>query len=114
MWVAVIATLVLVGFMLWVAALLDLIRATDMDPTARMILAIAVIFAAPLGVLLWLFVRGGRLGALVAVSVVALTAGLVISVAAGATASHGPVQVVQQSVTGGFGGSVNTGHDGSP
>ena len=36
---ALIATLVVVGLMAWVTAILDLIRATDMDPTGRLILA---------------------------------------------------------------------------
>ena len=100
---ALIATLIVVGLMAWVTAVLDLIRATDMEPTGRLILAAVVIFAAPIGILLWLAVRGGRVGALVAVSIGALTVGLVISIAAAAMPGPGLMHTVTVQQGGVFG-----------
>jgi hypothetical protein len=48
----------------WIVALVDLIRATDMDPVARLILALLLILAAPVGVVVWIVVRAGRPGTL--------------------------------------------------
>jgi cytochrome bd-type quinol oxidase subunit 2 len=90
---ATVASLVVVGLIVWVTAVLDLIRATDMEQTGRLILAAVVIFAAPIGILLWLAVRGGRVGGLVAVSIGALAVGIVISLAAAAMPSPRPVQI---------------------
>jgi len=56
----------LAGLLLWLVAIVDLIQATDMDTTARLILAAALILFAPVGVLLWLIVRKGRVGMMLA------------------------------------------------
>jgi hypothetical protein len=98
MWSSVIPTVIVVGLIFWVMAVLDLIRATDMEPTGRLILAAVVIFAAPIGVLLWMGIRGGRLGALAAVSIGTVAIGLAISVAAASTFS--PRTTVQVEVAG--------------
>ncbi len=78
---AVVIVLVLVG---WTAALVDLIHATEMESTGRLILALAVLIAPPLGILLWMGVRGGRAGALVAfgIGLFALLVGITVAAAA--------------------------------
>jgi len=84
--------LLLVG--LWIVAILDLIRATNMDPTGRMILALVLIFVAPIGILLWLGVRGGPMGAVLAVAFGVLVSAVIIVIAAGVTTSR-PIQVME-------------------
>ncbi len=81
-------------FGLWVVAILDLIRATDMDPTGRMILALVLIFAAPIGILIWLGVRGGPAGAALAVAIGVLVSAVIIVIAAGVMTSR-PIQVME-------------------
>jgi hypothetical protein len=94
-----VLAIVLLTLGLVLFALLDLVRATDMDMGARAIVAAALIFAAPLGLLLWLFVRGGRTGALVAAAMVAVALFVVLGVAV--TSNRG-VHVVESSSTGSF------------
>lgn len=66
---SLIAVAIVIGLVGWTAALVDLINATDMESTARIILALAVLITPPLGILLWMGVRGGRAGALAAVAI---------------------------------------------
>lgn len=88
-------------------ALLDLVRATDMDPIARVIVAAALILAAPLGLLLWLFVRGGRVGAILVAALLALG---VTAMIAYAVSSHRSITMVQSA---GAGGSITMSGGGS-
>ena len=49
----VLLLIILAGFVLWLVAVADLIRATEMEQTARIILAAVLLLAPPVGVLLW-------------------------------------------------------------
>jgi len=91
-------SIMLVTLGLVLLALLDLVRATEMDMGARAIVAAALIFVAPIGLLLWLFVRGGRTGAVVGAGLLALAATGLVAVAVG---SNHSVEMVQTSSVGG-------------
>jgi cytochrome bd-type quinol oxidase subunit 2 len=96
--VLIVPLLALVG--LWIVALVDVIRADEMEQTGRLILAAVLLFAAPFGVLIWLVVRTGRVGMVLAAAMVALTA-----VAVGIVASAQPsIHVQSVSVSGGSSG----------
>ena len=73
--------ILLVTGMLMVMALLDVVRATDLDSAARIVLGIAVILVAPVGILVWMVLRLGRSGVFLATGVVAVVFafGVVIS-----------------------------------
>jgi hypothetical protein len=86
--------IVLVGAVVWVVALVDLVRATEMDVVARVILAAALIVVPPLGMVAWLVVRAGRMGVLIAVAGAALMVAVVAGIVA-ATSPHGIIQSVQ-------------------
>jgi hypothetical protein len=99
--------LFLAGFILWLVAIIDLIRASEMESVSRMILALVVIFMPPVGVLLWLMVRQGALGVVLAAAMMAVTVAVVVGVlssgsfhvSVGQNSSVSPqVQTVQQSV----------------
>jgi cytochrome bd-type quinol oxidase subunit 2 len=103
---AVIAMAVLIGLAVWVYAVVDLINATEMEQTGRLILAAVVIVAAPIGVLIWMGVRGGRVGALVAMSIGAVTVGVTISVLAASISPHATGIQAYPQVQQVFSGSV--------
>lgn len=71
-------------FGLWVAALLDVVRARDMDDTSRLIVALLLIFMAPIGMIVWAVVRGSvwRTGLLVTLGLgIGLTTAVVVALA---------------------------------
>ncbi|HEV7678685.1 MAG TPA: hypothetical protein VGQ42_08965 [Candidatus Dormibacteraeota bacterium] len=85
-----VLVLVIGGFVaLWVVAIVDLVRATEMEPIGRLILAAVLIFVAPIGVLVWIGVRGGRAGVLAVTAMTAVALAVAIGVAGG---SHPSVQ----------------------
>lgn len=88
----IVILVVAAGFVLWLMAVVDLIGATDMDPVGRLIVAGALLFVAPVGVLLWLIVRKGRLGLMVATLLVVGTVALFAGVFATASWRFGSVQ----------------------
>lgn len=92
-------SIVLITLVLVLLALVDLIRATDMELGARMILAAALILVPPLGLLLWLFVRAGRTGAVLGATVIAAALFVLVGFAVGSNHSMG---VVQSSSSGSF------------
>jgi hypothetical protein len=81
---ASLAILIVLMFVIWLVALVDVVQARDADPTTRLLLGALLIFTAPLGVLLWALVRGpdwwralavvGTLGTLVLVPLVVIAA----------------------------------------
>jgi hypothetical protein len=73
---------------LWVVAVSDVIRATEMEPLGRGILAAVVILTGPLGLVVWLVVRQGRAGVLLATALGAATAAILIGIAV--VGSRGP------------------------
>lgn len=85
----------LAGFMLWLIAVVDLVKATDMDMGGRMILAGALLLIPPVGVLLWLLARQGKLGLVVAVTLIVVTMVIVAGVLTSATFQFGRVSSVQ-------------------
>jgi hypothetical protein len=66
------------GLLLWIVAIVDLINAREMEPGGRFILAAVVVFVPPLGLLLWLLVRQGRFGLVLATMLTVV--GLVITI----------------------------------
>jgi cytochrome bd-type quinol oxidase subunit 2 len=84
--VLIVPLLALVG--LWIVALADVIRADDMEQTGRLILAAVLLFAAPIGVLIWLVVRAGRAGRVLAAAMVAVSVVVVGVVAATQPSIH--------------------------
>jgi hypothetical protein len=90
--------LVLLGGMLTVMALLDVVRATDLDPTARIIMALALLVVPPIGLLVWLVLRFGRPGVFIATGLFALSVAVVVVVSQ-ATAPRG-IQVMEEQGAG--------------
>ena len=80
---AVLVVLVACIVLLVLVALVDLVNATDMEQGGRLIVAGALILLPPLGVLLWMSVRLGRAGVLLATGLVALGAVLAAMIASG-------------------------------
>lgn len=100
----VLLLLALLGGTLTVLALLDVVRATELDPTTRLVLALALILMPPIGLLVWLVVRLGRAGVLVATGLFAVAVALVVVVSE-ANAPR-PFQVMQQGASVSSGGST--------
>jgi 4-amino-4-deoxy-L-arabinose transferase-like glycosyltransferase len=92
---AAIVAMVLVLLLVWIVALVDVVRAAEMDQTSRLILAAVLLFAAPLGVLVWMVVRGGRIGAVAAAAVAAVTVFVVAGVAYSITSHSGGIHMVE-------------------
>ncbi|MEA2647353.1 MAG: hypothetical protein QOE92_2436 [Chloroflexota bacterium] len=65
---------------LWIAALLDLARATEMDLGTRIIVALALILLPPIGLVVWLILRAPRRPRLALI-----VAGIVFLLLAGST-----------------------------
>ncbi|HZS14246.1 MAG TPA: PLDc N-terminal domain-containing protein [Candidatus Dormibacteraeota bacterium] len=105
----VILASLLVGAALWVVAMRDVVRSTDLDPTGRIILAAALIVVPPLGFLLWLVMRAGWLGVLIAVAGAALT----VAIVAGIVAASSPGGILR-SVQVQQGGAVSGGGSAAP
>jgi hypothetical protein len=76
----VLLLVILAGFMLWLIAVVDLIKATDMDMGGRLIIAGALLLFPPIGVLLWLLARQGKLGLAVATTLIVVTVVVVAGV----------------------------------
>jgi hypothetical protein len=86
--------IVLVTTMLMVMALLDVVRATDLDTAGRIVLGLAVILVAPVGILAWMVLRLGRSGAFLAAGVVAVV--FAFGVVINQVNTHpNPVQIIQ-------------------
>lgn len=97
----------LVLLVLWIYALVDLVRAVEMELGARLIIALLLVMVAPLGIVAWLVVRAPRMGrvaaATVAVLIVLVVAGVITEFVFPARSS-----VVSTSV-GGSSGPVGSG-----
>lgn len=112
MGIAVLLTAILLGALVWVFAVVDLINATEMEQTGRLILAGAVIVVPPLGLLIWMGVRGGRVGALAAACIAMIVFAVAVTVLAavpGRVSFGVNTQQVQVS-----GGSFSGGGQGIP
>jgi hypothetical protein len=81
---------------LWLVALVDVIGASDMDDPGRVILGLLLIFVAPVGVILWTVLRGGRAGQIAAAAVIAIGIAFAVSMA---TVNHAPVHSVELTQT---------------
>lgn len=103
-------SIALTVLLLALIALVDLVRATDMDPVARVIVAAALILAAPVGLLLWLFVRGGRPGVFLGAALLALAFTAVIAFAV--STNRGVTMVQVSGASRSF--SVSAGASGQP
>jgi putative effector of murein hydrolase LrgA (UPF0299 family) len=90
---------IVVSLALWVTAIVDVIRATEMEPIGRLILAALLIFLAPVGVLVWVGMRGGRFGMLAATAVATVAVAVTMVVVAGVSGSSngGPRTIHTQS-----------------
>jgi hypothetical protein len=73
---------------LLVAALSDIVRASDLDDTTRLILAIAVVVLPPIGLLVWMVVRLGRTGVFITTAICVLVVVLGTVVTEGARGSN--------------------------
>lgn len=96
------------GLVLWIVAIVDLIGASEMEPVGRLILAGLLLVAAPIGILVWLVVRQGRLGAVLAMLVVAVGVAVVAGVISSASGHSGAVHEthVQMVEIGGASGTL--------
>lgn len=70
----------LVGFFMWLIAVVDLIKATDMDLGGRLIIAGALLLLPPIGVLIWLLARQGKVGLAVATTLIVVTVVIIAGV----------------------------------
>ena len=106
MFAELIVLTIVVSLALWVTAIVDVIRAAEMEPVGRLILAALLIFLAPVGVLVWMGMRGGRFGVLAATAVATVAVAMTMVVVAGvsSTSNGGPRTMQVQSV--GASGSV--------
>jgi hypothetical protein len=75
--------LLLVLACLWLLAIFDMVLDTRLEPVQRIIVVALLIFLAPVGMLAWLLVRGGRHGPKLVAAAVALTVVLAFVVLAG-------------------------------
>lgn len=83
----------------WIYALIDLVRAVDMEMGARLITAFVLVFVPPVGLVIWLILRAPnrpRLAALVAGTLFLL---LVASTAVTAAMSYSPLSEPLRSTT---------------
>jgi hypothetical protein len=92
-WVLVVMALVAV----WLVALIDVIGATEMDGPGRVILALLLILMAPVGVIVWAVLRGGRVGQFAAAALIAVGIVFAVSLAAVNHAAVRSVDVVTQT-----------------
>jgi len=80
---AVLVVLVACIALLVLVALVDLVNATDMELAGRLIVAGALIVFPPMGLLVWMAVRLGRGGLVLATALVALGGVLALMIATG-------------------------------